>query len=125
MNVTFQKLDSSTYNSNSNGAALFFGTKLFCLSQQKAELAILKNSFFLSWPFWIFSLDPHKNQSRAATANFNQPRTPVKGRHNLLPLVEIELRWLPKLGKDQSLASLAAVAALQSQLFDRMDGTQF
>ena len=33
--------------------------------------------------------------------------------HNLLPLVEIELRWLPKLGKDQSLASLAAVAALK------------
>ena len=28
------------------------------------------------------------------------------------PLVEIGLRWLPKLGKDQSLASLAAVAAL-------------
>ena len=32
--------------------------------------------------------------------------------YNLPPLVEIELRWLPKLGKDQSLASLAAVAAL-------------
>ena len=29
------------------------------------------------------------------------------------PLVEIGLRWLPKLDKDQSLASLAAVAALQ------------
>ena len=41
------------------------------------------------------------------------PGVPVLfGGHNLFPLVEIGLRWLPKLGKDQSLASLAAVAAL-------------
>ena len=50
---------------------------------------------------------------RVATANFIQPSTPVQGGHNLPPLVEIGLRWLPKLGKDQSLASLAAVAALK------------
>ena len=47
------------------------------------------------------------------------------GGHNLPSLVEIGLSWLTKLGKGQSLASLAVVAALLllSEAVEAMDVT--
>ena len=57
----------------------------------------------VNFDLWWASLDSLPNAlSRRACGFQNLVWTPIQGGHNLPPLVDIGLRWLPKLGVDMS-----------------------
>ena len=73
MNVTFQKLGSSTIQIQlvTWGRTFFWNKTFLSVAIIESWIGNSKKSSFLSWPFWIFFfkqkiflLDPHENQSQ-------------------------------------------------------------